>query len=619
MFFYYVCKMYFYVIILTSVFKLCSSALCNNTDIKKVNGKLQRQASLPTTLPQIQEGNQRVSHKRHRHTDPGSAVTEALNLLPLRGVISEEQEEGGSGSPLECCNSDILHTECVQIGDRGSCVEILRGHHANSLNSEGNLTSNPETPQESSDSATSISAVSSCENSGGSIPSCSMPQSYYKLSPAETLETSNSTKENSSSLHCDSDKTDIIVLTMSNGQITNDGAAIHSYQDDLDMSVQSAEHMFPLSGVRTDAPTLPPRTYKIAAPPIPPRVQKTLAPPIPPRQGIEKPKYRHNKHVQPSLEPPPPLPPRTYSPVEFPDVGLDSEEGASSALGTDSVSGFSNDSCTSREQELFPWGPPSCVVSPANCAAHSRSPQPNSSHQLPVAGSRQIHNQQRVDTLFSSPSSTLIPGAEGSLKETHPFQSGHQLPPKPIVDGMLPGSRGSLALSTVSEPSASSIGGHQSDPNCLKRHSVDGLSQLTNSPPPRLLPRQRQMSTEERQLNRQQINQQLEQWTRSRRQKSNLSAPSDESSPPSFNECELSGSHEHLSQQLPPPPPFPRPSTPTGTFHRPIDDVDGQGSSSGRSIAHSQVSTSSNGSLPASSTSSTRERSTDRGITGNLI
>lgn len=47
-------------------------------------------------------------------------------------------------------------------------------------------------------------------------------------------------------------------------------------QPELDMTVQSG------GPVLTEAPTLPPRTYK-APPPLPPRINKTSAPPLPPK------------------------------------------------------------------------------------------------------------------------------------------------------------------------------------------------------------------------------------------------------------------------------------------------------------------------------------------------
>ncbi|BFZ01841.1 hypothetical protein BsWGS_04881 [Bradybaena similaris] len=351
--------------------------LSNNASTSKVNGGLQRQASLPSALTWVEDGTPRASNIRHRHTDPGLAVAEALNLLSPRGVISEEQEDGELGSPAESVVKTKKKKTAAnnkQTSGSGTVVEVFREADSSSLNSDVHFTSNPETPLDSSDSGTSVSVTSSCENSGGSIPSGIVVQSVYKPLHIEATEASQSLNQTvqPSSVQHDCDKTDIIVPAIANGQIASgDTLSGHSHLSDLDMSVQSAGLEYSLPGLRIDAPTLPPRTYKAAAPPVPPRIIKASAPPIPPRQAIDKPKHKGTEHARSALEPPPPLPPRTYSPVEFRDTGVEVADGAGMA-----GSQASSDICPSREQELFPWGPPACPAS-SNISGVDGSEVPN--------------------------------------------------------------------------------------------------------------------------------------------------------------------------------------------------------------------------------------------------
>lgn len=529
-------------------------------------------------------------------------------MLSPRGVISEEQEDSELGSPAESVVKTKKKKTAAnnkQTSGSGTVVEVFREPDSSSLTNEVHLTSNPVTPLDSSDSGTSVSVTSSCENSGGSIPSVIVVQSVYKPLHIEATEASqplNQTVQPSLVQH-DCDKTDVIVPAIANGQIASgDTLGGHSHLSDLDMSVQSAGLEYSMPGLRIDAPTLPPRTYKAAAPPVPPRINKASAPPIPPRQAIDKPKHKGTEHARSALEPPPPLPPRTYSPVEFRDAGIEVADGAGMA-----GSHASSDICPSREQELFPWGPPACPASSNISGIYSKSLQPNASVSSNNLSSAHFHENDQSPSVTSS-NSTLLPVTEGNLTELQSGHGGHQVASRPGVDG-LPGSRGSLALSTVSEPPVLTFAG-QSDSSYLKRRSVDGLVQLTGSQPPRLVPRQRQLSTEERQLNRQQISQHLEQWTRSR-QKFNppsISTPNDQSSPPSFQECEPCVPYEHASPQLAPTPTFP----PNGTPQRQLDSTDGHANSTCRSIAQSHAPSSSNGSSSSSSTSTARERSADR-------
>ncbi|XP_033762658.1 E3 ubiquitin-protein ligase HECW2-like [Pecten maximus] len=105
-------------------------------------------------------------------------------------------------------------------------------------------------------------------------------------------------------------------------------------------------------------PSLPPRTYK--APPLPPRQRSDDAPPLPPRtpERNDKPSFTPGALMSPgtsslvpepgSLElPPPPLPPRRYSPIPHLSVGggavgavLEREDSASDRNSFDSMETF---------------------------------------------------------------------------------------------------------------------------------------------------------------------------------------------------------------------------------------------------------------------------------------
>ncbi|XP_021373793.1 E3 ubiquitin-protein ligase HECW2-like isoform X2 [Mizuhopecten yessoensis] len=105
-------------------------------------------------------------------------------------------------------------------------------------------------------------------------------------------------------------------------------------------------------------PSLPPRTYK--APPLPPRQRSDDAPPLPPRtpERNDKPSFTPGALMSPgttsivpdpgSLEPPPPpLPPRRYSPIPHLSVGagavgavIEREDSASDRNSFDSMETF---------------------------------------------------------------------------------------------------------------------------------------------------------------------------------------------------------------------------------------------------------------------------------------
>uniref|UniRef100_A0A2C9JWF4 HECT-type E3 ubiquitin transferase n=1 Tax=Biomphalaria glabrata TaxID=6526 RepID=A0A2C9JWF4_BIOGL len=331
-----------------------------------------------------------------------------------------------------------------------------------------------------------------------------------------------------------------------------------SFSSELDMTVQSAEL----------APSLPPRTYRPAPPPLPPR-GNTSAPPLPPRINNPKPGKKLPIAIPTTKNPetPPPLPPRTYSPNEAED-------------GSENVR---------KEQELFPWGIPSSPVSPNSSSA----PQPRpSTHSSPTSVSSHILAGAISRPMQSVPrSGPVLATSHLAHVTSHPSQNATSRPGKDD-----PGSRDSIALSTTSEPAPLSSP-QPSTANNIKRRSVDGFVQLKAAQSrPMLQPRQ--LSSEQRQ----QINQQLEQWTRTKKQHtgvaSGMSPDEQLSSPPSFTECQA---QDRLTS--------PRSSPPgEASNHRVTDNVDSR--ANGRTGASNQPP------VPPS-LSYCRDRSNDRGVAGD--
>ncbi|VDI22521.1 E3 ubiquitin-protein ligase HECW2 [Mytilus galloprovincialis] len=334
-------------------------------------------------------------------------------------------------------------------------------------------------------------------------------------------------------------------------------------------------------------PTLPPRTYK--APPLPPRSRNSDAPPLPPRtpeRTLEKPTFPKSS-VSPvgisdghSLElPPPPLPPRTYSPIS---LTSNSDELSLPALAEaaveeetkdsfDSTEAFlgSNDSCGS---EGAVGGPVKVKnESPHNIirTKHGSLKGGGSTHKVEIARASTIDNsncdlvvKQKTRKTHSDPTKNDTSSTSDINLSDSSRNLFAQLSSLPSIDSVVSVSqckRNSHSVECSPRSSPVSVITSYSDSVTDKtrhkhKHSDRTYKQSdsvhatpirpacdrssVSASPPRIVPRTRMLSEEEKQQNRQHIVQQLQQWTEKQKHKSKAESNSGQDS--SFSGCENS-------------------------------------------------------------------------------
>ncbi|KAL8567848.1 hypothetical protein ACOMHN_058970 [Nucella lapillus] len=324
-------------------------------------------------------------------------------------------------------------------------------------------------------------------------------------------------------------------------------------------------------GNTPDPPSLPPRTYREQpAPPLPPRKHRhdKDAPPLPPRNTSEK-GHRKRPAAETAAVPPerthsldlapPPLPPRTYSPIHMgggsvspgggalpgPQVAEEERSGGNSAEGM--ASSFSCDGCqhhhhsgdspstsndsgnASREEDPsgLAWRPSLSGQQPQSRHSvaeveRTRGRDPLLAHNLGLTN--QARERNSLPVLVDH--STNLHAVDGGGGGIMPPVRGQQHP-KLTRAGAVECRQAPLVTS-VSEQTPAPPHNHAAELRRLKGRSVDASAQPpepggTASIPPRLQPRARMLSEEERQQQWQQINQQLQIWTR--RQKERADSP----------------------------------------------------------------------------------------------
>ncbi|KAK7508593.1 hypothetical protein BaRGS_00000159 [Batillaria attramentaria] len=288
------------------------------------------------------------------------------------------------------------------------------------------------------------------------------------------------------------------------------------------------------------------------------------APPLPPRNNTDKVhRKRQPETVVPpershSLDlPPPPLPPRTYSPIhmsggshspgsgsaipgpQVPDGERGSGEGMSASFHceaghlhhhvTDSPSTSNDSGNASREDDpsALPWRPSLAGQQPQSRHSvaeveRTRGRDPLSAHNLGLTNQARDRNSLPV-LADRSPGIHCVDGAGGGIAP--PLRPHPKLLRSTAVD-QSPGARPTPLVTSISEQTPPPPPPH-AELRRLKGRSVDATpvesAGGTASIPPRLQPRARLLSEEERQQQWQQINQQLQIWTR--RQKERAESP----------------------------------------------------------------------------------------------
>ena len=314
-------------------------------------------------------------------------------------------------------------------------------------------------------------------------------------------------------------------------------------------------------GDTPDPPCLPPRTYREQpAPPLPPRNHRRDkdAPPLPPRNNTDK-VHKKRQAVEATVVPPerthsldlapPPLPPRTYSPIHMsggshspgsglpgPQVPEGERSGGSSAEGfstsvtcnhahhhhhhhqnVDSPSTSNDSGNASREDDPSgSWRPQLMGQQPQSRHSvaeveRTRGRDPLLAQNLGLTNHARERNSLPV-LADNSPNLHVIDAAGGG--GITPPARPH---PKLLRTGAVE-SRPAPLVTSVSEQTPPPPHNQTAELRRLKGRSVDAVAHpepgSTASIPPRLQPRARMQSEEERQQQWQQINQQLQIWTR---------------------------------------------------------------------------------------------------------
>ncbi|XP_076469581.1 E3 ubiquitin-protein ligase HECW2-like [Babylonia areolata] len=447
---------------------------------------------------------------------------------------------------------------------------------------------------DSSDSGTSMSLVSNGDNSGGSIPPIGPePEVENPLVESVSGEIAELLRHLDQPLSPDSEEAEdsrTAVHDRQNGVqfvecannseqvgvgegVSVEGAVGGDVMNRSSLSSSMWSDNGEVSrGDTPDPPSLPPRTYREQpAPPLPPRKHRhdKDAPPLPPRNNTDK-VHRKRPVAETAVPPerthslelaPPPLPPRTYSPIHMgggsvspgsampgPQVpegersAGNSAEGFTSAFGCDTCHhhhsadspSTSNDSGNvSREDDpsALSWRPALSGQQPQSRHSvaeveRTRGRDPLLTHNLGLTNQARERNSLPVLVDHSTNLHVVDATGSGIAPPVRPH-------PKLTRAGAVE-SRPAPLVSSVSEQTPPPPHNHAAELRRLKGRSVDTAAQPepggTASIPPRLQPRARMLSEEERQQQWQQINQQLQIWTR--RQKERADSPRHDSAHP---------------------------------------------------------------------------------------
>ncbi|WAQ94078.1 HECW2-like protein [Mya arenaria] len=323
-------------------------------------------------------------------------------------------------------------------------------------------------------------------------------------------------------------------------------------------------------GYNPRPPDLPPRTYK--APPLPPRQKSNEAPPLPPRDkphfSMQASSHTVTTPTSPSrsiesldfvnLNPmiPPPLPPRTYSPVHMSqgvdrvDRGAESGSGGSISLlsteGSDSQSFDSMEAFSgSREslqndsaERLRSGGLSQDVVKREHKKLHrlSQGKYPKS-----LSGGAGVQQGLGADLLESQrPVTPPTRDWRRSAEILSQGQGDSSDSPPPIVQRHKhKDQEREASLDPLLVADRNRNASFESPPETPPRPGVLGSQRELTPSPPVVPHRGRVLSDEEKQQNRQQIHQHLKHWTQKQKERANSSFGSSGTGSENSSEMEL--------------------------------------------------------------------------------
>ncbi|XP_055959261.1 E3 ubiquitin-protein ligase HECW2 [Patella vulgata] len=560
--------------------QLIISGIKNEQTKKRKNH--QRKASLPADLdPQVNQN--RNNQHRHRHTDPGFTKNTESTWKNTSEVIEEQDV-----SIAQLTRGRITDEEAAVTNEDSA----INGSPPNTSVVPNAACAGCHNQTDSSDSGTSLTLVSSSDNSGGSItcttatPSMNLQNSSDSQLGQDITETYSFGGQASLSTgySCDAEIVNIVDSAVCNAENSSDPNS-NVWAKPKNMVSQSQNAATSNSNFYTkDAqpPILPPRTYaaKVRAPPLPPRKKPVEAPPLPPRKAEKitptkgqpgsntgSPNSSLGEEPTNKLElPPPPLPPRTYSPIHM-QLGTGSSNTEEEIQTSDRNSFNSLETFTgsrensrqdlddvlgaeggapqsepvivreqpkelSREQEVFPWGANSAMPSQRSSICSSTD-----SPDLANVPRRHIQKSRSRNSMPSlSDQLARIPSIDSVVSNSQSGSGSQALMSRSYISPS-----DSAVSTTVSgeTPRDRGLGTAMGVTELQrKRRSHDGASpqrsaSFNSAPVPSLQPRNRVLSEEEKEQNRLQIYQYLQLWSERAKGKTNISKPEIQVSGPS--------------------------------------------------------------------------------------
>lgn len=454
---------------------------------------------------------------------------------------------------------------------------------------------------------------------------------------------------------------------------TNNNTATAESEDTTHSENSSAGSELLLLG-SGEPPVLPPRTYpsKSKAPPLPPRQRPKEAPPLPPRLPEKVPPPPHpaspvsplvsptictphaptantnectlsppgglkspeNSTAPHSLQPPPPIPPRTYSPVHMAEeneqyilVSLDSFVSPRENLISDQSLGAVGGQLDDSDKVIFPWSVPHTSGKSQN--HHGEEGKYSASASGANGDSRNMSQSGQMDSAISSEKSK----SHSHVKRHRSHMNKSSSQDKHSASDSVHSNGRQHHIN--SPPRFPDVFANSGPTGSASPRSVTPIQNGASPSPP--LSRVRTFSEEERKQNRQQIAHHLQLWHQKRvggpNQRSDSSSTSSDSNSSAniaaIDGCDRldgsaaaagggggggsggAGGGTHAAQTPPPPPP-PPPSSQSS--HQSKNASRHENSSRWSSHAHSLSSSSSSSATPRPSTTGHSTQAPDNSV-----